>query len=279
MRDVFQRIATHAAEPAAPPATDVDRFWYGLAQPFLGLRTLWRTPSLRRRALVPAAVVLVIAAISVGPWNFVVAPGKAFTRYYATVAGLASLPALLFAGTYAQLAAEAHAVLGLGERAPLTSSFAARLKQLVQGAILVALGVLPFLVLLRLLPIFGHTLALGLSSAWTLHWIVIEALDGARVADPHPGEPSPPWFVAWTEAVHVQEMPAVGRLVRRFGAWVTRLSQPWHDEIALARRHPALAVGFALATAALLAIPVANLLLRPAILVGAVHLRGRLAQR
>ena len=67
--------------------------------------------------------------------------------------------------------------------------------------------------------------------------------------------------------------------MQKFGRLLVRLSRPWVEEVALVARHPSLAVGFGLATAALLAVPVANLLLRPAILVGAVHLRAQLARR
>jgi hypothetical protein len=279
MRETIERIQSHARAPGAPPAGDVDRFWYGVAQPFLGLRTLWNTPRLRQRALLPALVGLVIVAIVVAgrDWD---SPGQVIWRYFATIAGLASVPAVLFANTYERLAAESLPYLGLPERPPLLSTFASRLKQALQGMILVALGVAPLLWVLRHVPILGHPLALLASGAWALHWIIVEALDGARVAEPHVGEPTLPWFAAWTQLPMWDGAPApLTRAVRKFGSILERLSRPWVEEVALVARHPALAIGFGLATAAMLAVPVANLLLRPAILVGAVHLRGRLGRR
>jgi hypothetical protein len=278
MRETFERIQSHARAPGAPPVGEVDRFWYGVAQPFLGLRTLWTTPALRQRALVPGLVVLLIAAlVLLGKHG---SPGELIWRYEATIAGLASVPAVLFANTYERLAADALPVLGLPARAPLLSKLGPRLRQAVQGAILVALGVAPLLWILRHVPLLGHPLAWLASGAWALHWIIVEALDGARVAEPHSGEPQPPWFVAWTQHPTWDQAPApLARAVRKFGQILVRLSRPWVEEVALVARHPALAIGFGLATAAMLAVPIANLLLRPAILVGAVHLRGQLGRR
>jgi hypothetical protein len=277
MRETFERVQSHARTPGAPPIGDVDRFWYGVAQPFLGLRTLWLTPALRHRALFPGLVVLGIAVVVLlGKHG---SPAQLLWRYEATIAGLASVPAVLFANTYERLAAESLPFLGLPAREPLLSTFAARLRQAVQGAILVALGVAPLLWVLRHVPLLGHPLAWLASAAWALHWIIVEALDGARVAEPHSGEPQPPWFAAWTQLPMWEQAPApITRAVRKFGQILVRLSRPWVEEIALVARHPALAIGFGLATAAMLAVPIANLLLRPAILVGAVHLRGRLGR-
>jgi hypothetical protein len=278
MREHLGRIAAHATAPAAPPARDVDRFWYGVAQPLLGLRTLWRTPALRRRALGPVLAVLVVAGlVAVGEEG--VTPDRVLWRFTAAVAGLASMPAVLFANTYARLAADATAGFGFGTPAPLLSSLVGRLGQMLRSAVLIALGVAPLVAVVRVAPLVGDLAVLAVSAAWTLHWIVVEALDGARVAAPPEPAPPAPWFVAWTSSTAWDHVPVVCRLVRWFGRVITRLARPWLEEVALVARHPALALGFGAATAALLAVPVANLLLRPAILVGAVHLRGQLAAR
>lgn len=284
MREHLGRIAAHAKAPAAPPARDVDRFWYGVAQPLLGLRTLWTTPALRARALPPVLVVLVLAGvIAVGEEGLT--PERVLLRYTAVVAGLASMPAVLFANTYARLAAESAAHLGFGAPAPLLTSIVGRLWQMLRSALLIALGIAPLVAVARVAPLVGDLLVVAVSAAWTLHWIVVEALDGARVVAPGEATPAaaaalpPPWFVAWTTAAIWDHVPVVRRAVRWFGRVVGKLARPWLEEVALVTRHPALALGFGVATAALLAVPVANLLLRPAILVGAVHVRGQLAAR
>jgi hypothetical protein len=275
----FARVTTHAREPGAPPADDVDRFLYGVAQPFLGLRVLWSTPSLRQPALFPVLAVLLVAGlVTIGKAS--ASPARILWTYYVTVGTLASVPAVLFANTYARIAAAALPVLGFEARPPILITLRESLKQAVQAAILVALGVAPVLLVLRHVPLLGGMFAWIASAAWALHWIIVEALDGARVAEPHVGEARPPWFAGWTTLPMWDGAPAPLRgAVRKFGRLLVRLSRPWVEEVALVARHPALAVGFGLATAALLAVPIANLLLRPAILVGAVHLRAQLARR
>ena len=55
-----------------------------------------------------------------------------------------------------------------------------------------------------------------------------------------------------------------------------RLSLPWREEIALVEEHPGMMLGFALSTAALLAVPVLNLAFRPIVIIGATHVLGQL---
>jgi uncharacterized protein involved in cysteine biosynthesis len=68
-------------------------------------------------------------------------------------------------------------------------------------------------------------------------------------------------------------------LLTRFARWCDRLARPWREEIAMVEQHPSLMIGFALATAALLATPVLNLLFRPIVLIGAAHVLGRIEHR
>jgi len=278
MRASLARVAHHARTSQAPPEAERERFWYGVAQPFLGMRVLWQWPSLRERAIAPALLVLAVAAVMVMIHRDP-APQNVVLRYYATIVGLASLPSVLFANTYERLAADAMRVFGFGDGVPLLSRLFSRVVRMAQAAILVALGAAPFLFVLQQMPLTGSVFAFVYSGAWSVHWIVVEALDGARVVDPREGEPRVPWFAAWTALPFWESTPAfVRRAVHKFGSVLTRLSKPWSEEIALVARHPGLAVGFGVATAMLLAVPIANLFLRPAVLVGAVHLRGHLAR-
>ena len=69
MSPPWTRIAGHVESPAAPPAADVDRFWYGVAQPLVGLRLLVADAELRRLAAWPILGVLVLAALLA--WFFI----------------------------------------------------------------------------------------------------------------------------------------------------------------------------------------------------------------
>jgi hypothetical protein len=117
---------------------------------------------------------------------------------------------------------------------------------------------------------------------WSLHWIVVDAFDGARVlrpgqtlaqAEADDARPPEPWFVRAIWRIEGQKWRAKRR---GFGGFCDRYSSGWREEIAILSAHPALAVGFGLATAALLAIPGVNILFRPIVTVGAAHLLGQL---
>src|SRR5262249_24213398 len=122
------------------------------------------------------------------------------------------------------------------------------------------------------------------AAIWALHWVVVEAFDAARVLKP--GETladldaaalriRPPWYVRWLFRA-ADRAPIAGRLVSRFARLCDRLSMPWREEVALGEAHPALVLGFALPTAALLAIPVLNLAFRPIVIIGATQIIGQL---
>src|SRR5205807_10352136 len=106
---------------------------------------------------------------------------------------------------------------------------------------------------------------------FSLHWIVVDALDGARTLAPgetladvdraNAAAPSP-WFVRFTLAA-AQHLPAALSVpLGQFARFCDRLARPWREELALAEAHPSLILGFSLTTAALLATPVLNLLFR-----------------
>jgi hypothetical protein len=88
-----------------------------------------------------------------------------------------------------------------------------------------------------------------------------------------------PWFVRAIRLVQRQvpeKLAKLRRPLRMFGDFTDWLAKPWREEIALLESSPRLLVGFALSTAALLAIPGLNLLFRPIIIAGATHLLGHL---
>jgi len=138
-------------------------------------------------------------------------------------------------------------------------------------------------VVLKLVPGLGATLAKVLAALWALQWVVVDAFDDARVMKP--GETQRdldrndrnaprPWFVRFFYGLKNALWGPFGAVAGWFGKIVDRLSVSWREEMAMAEKHPAIAAGFALTTAALLATPVLNLFFRPIIIVASSHVRG-----
>ena len=281
------RAAESAPGVTLPPGEDrLDRFLFGLAQPLLAMRRLLGDGRLLLAALKPAALLaLFCGAIALLKHD----QGESFRdwlhSFYASFALLAPVPSVLLVNHYARLAAEANRALGFGvvvarlQSLPLAGQLA--LRQLV----VVTVAFAPILGLLRSIPVAGKILVWLLGGLWALHWIVVEALDSAAVLEPR-GESeaqSPqrapglrPWFVRVYAWLADWSPPGVSWLLDRFAGLCEWLSRPWQAEIRATRRNPALMVGFALTTAALLATPVLNLLFRPIILIAAVHILGHL---
>jgi len=231
-------------------------------------------------ALVPAVLLAafcaVIALLSDG--------GSFLHRFYTTFAVLAPLPTIVLASHYARLAVQARHAFGFSHVEPCIEPLRRNVGRMVKQAILIAIALAPITALLQLVPGVGWLLVKAVAAVWALHWVVVEAFDSARVL--RPGETladldaaalrvPPPWFVRGL--LHVADrVPVAGRLVRRFARLCDRLSLPWREEIALVEQHPALVVGFALATAVTLAVPILNLAFRPIVIVAASHVLGQL---
>lgn len=278
-RAAFSRFWSFGSRKQAPPPREQapDRVVYGLAQPLLGLRLLLSDPELLREALIPAAWLgafcALVAAISpdgAGFWGWV-------KTFYKTFAVLAPVPSIIFAKHYARLAALVRWRLGFGACAPRELPMVVSLKRAIQQAIVVAIGVIPFAVIGLL---FSKLIIL----AWGVHWVVVDAFDDARVllpgetirsAEAADREAPPPWYVRWFLRA-ADKLPVIGAPLRAFARLCDRLSLPWRGEIALMESNPLVALGFALSTATLLALPGLNLLFRPTILVASSHLLGHL---
>jgi hypothetical protein len=285
-RTALSRLRSFASRTQAPPPREQapDRVVYGLAQPVLGLRILISDPELLREALVPAAWLgafcAVVAAFShhgTGWWDWV-------KSFYKTFAVLAPVPSIIFAKHYARLAAMARWRLGFGPCGPREYSIAVSLKRAIEQAIVIAIGVVPFALIWRVLPGLGILISNAVILVWGVHWVVVDAFDDARVllpgetirsAEAIDRQAPPPWFVRWFRRA-ADRIPVLGRLLRVFARLCDRLALPWRGEIALMEANPAIALGFAIGTATLLAAPVLNLLFRPIILVASSHLLGHL---
>lgn len=307
-RTSWHRLLAFGRAPQPPPdeADVAGSALYGAAQPLLGVRILLSDPELLREALIPAgwlAAFCLLVAVLHGQGGDTSLFGEVKTLY-TTFAALAVAPPILFAKHYAQLAAQVRFRLGFGACGPREGSLWFFAKRSLQSVVLVSLAVAPIAVfrvvttLVDFLPggdlvsrAFQYAAA-ALLGLWGLHWVVVDALDDARVLLPGETVASaeaaaersapPPWFVRafYRGADSLDRAPGVpgfvAGLARRFARACDRLSVPWREEIALLERRRALGAGFALATAALLATPVLNLIFRPIIIVAAVHLLGHL---
>jgi hypothetical protein len=275
----FAAVREHVA-PRPPPAAGFDRVVYGLAQPLLGVRMLATHRNLLEAALVPAALLAGCCAVIALLGH----RGDFLHRFYTAFAVLAPLPSILLASHYARLAVQARHALGFSHAEPCIEPLRRTIDRAVKQALLIALALAPITGLLHLVPGIGWLMVQAAAAVWALHWVVVDAFDSARIL--HPGETladldaaaqrvRSPWYVRWL--LHAAERtPIAPRLVRRFARLCDRLSLPWREEIALVEEHPALMVGFALSTAALLTIPVLNLAFRPIVIVGASHILGQL---
>lgn len=275
------RAALDRAEGPPPARSGAALLAWGLAQPLLGLRLIGRHPGLLRSLILPIAVVLLIAGLSATGQGVDGSPARMALRFYLAVAGLASVPSFLFANRYARLAARAHELLGHGPAEPRILGLVRRVRQIIRFALVVAVPIAPVLWIVGAVPLLGAAVGFAVGAAWTLHWVVVEALDNARVAGaPGATPPEWPWFLAW--AGRPDFSPPHG-LWRRPLAWAARhvraLTSPWHEEAALVAANPAASIGFGLAVAGLLAVPIVNLLFRPAVIVGSVRFMAALRAR
>jgi hypothetical protein len=275
--------AASASSPSAPPESHSDRAIYGLMQPILAARMLFRDRELMRAALLPAVLLAmfcaVVAIVDPPAWT----AAAILKRFYRMFALLAPLPTLLLARHYARLAVVARKKFGYSEALPCYEPFFRTAKRVVKQLVLVAIGILPLTFALHLAPFIGPVLIRVVVAVWALHWIVVDAFDSARTLAPGQtladldamAQRLPrPWFVRLLErgAAH---LPVGGRPLRWFARRCDRLALPFREEVALIEQQPWLTLGFALSTAALLATPVLNLLFRAIVLVGAVHVAGR----
>lgn len=285
-RRQLARLRDHVGEPTPPPDSGrpIDELVWGFAQPLLGLRVLVGHGDLFVRGLIPASLFMLFCVVFVfgrdaeGLWAWVVA-------YYGVLVGAASISPVLFCRNYAKLAAEARRHLDLSRHEPYLRSFRQALGEAFVQALVVGLGVAPWVALISWLPLFGGLWAAVIGWLWLLHWIVVEALDSARtlaldetpetLAQRH-ATLDPPWYSA---AALSQLRPPLGALllpVRLWGIVMARLGRRWRGEVALIEARPWLAAGFGLGASLVLVIPVLNLLFRPAVVVAASHVLGRI---
>jgi hypothetical protein len=298
------RLYARAADDrAALPVSFAERLAFGIAQPIVGIRTLLRNGELLKMGLLPPLLLgafclaLGFLAPAGGRWGIV-------KRFYGAFATLAPLPSIVFAKHYARLAARSRVLLDLGDCEPRLEGVGRSLKRMIHQFVLLSIApvvlVLPIAVLLLILKnlvggpeVIYRTAWLVYATfglVWALHWIVVDALDGGQVlepgqtlaeADAKSRSAPTPWFV---RAVHRIEPSLLSRkklgISKKRGkglaGFCEKYSMLFREEIAFIEQHRAIALGFGLATAALLALPIIDLFFRPIIVVAAVHVVGSL---
>jgi hypothetical protein len=272
----LREAAPVALASSVPPPADrhLRRVAYGLAQPLVGARAMVSDRQLLVAALIPVALL----AGFCGLWTLTElghGPRAALRTFYRTFALLAPLPSVLMASHYARMVVRARRCFAFADAAPRREPIFRALGRAVAQAILIAVAILPATVLLGFIPRVGHDLVRAAAAVWALHWIVVDAFDASRVDGPESPPRRAPWFARALDGAAIH-LPLAGGLLRRFARLCGRLARPWHEELAVVEEHPTLVLGFALTTAALLATPVLNLFFRPIVIIGAVHVLGRL---
>jgi hypothetical protein len=300
VRYALTRIRGFSKVQPPPQGSPTDKVLYGFAQPVLGARILLGDPSLLQEALYPGAILAIVCAIyasfsgsgEVGHWLW-------FKHFYRAFAVLAPLPSVVFANHYARIAAMIRWRLGFGACGPREMPLGMLLMRLARQTAIVAIGIAPFAwAVNEFVPIAGGLISSAALAVWGLHWIVADAFDDAQVC--LPGEtlkqsidrdrqaPSP-WFIRWINlggdrlAEFSKKVPVVGwtlrltgRLMKRFARFCDKLAMDSRGEIAIMENNRYVSLGFGLSTAALLSLPVVNLLFRPIILAAASHLVGQI---
>src|SRR4051794_9655164 len=189
---------------APPPADKKDQALYGFAQPLAGARILLGDQGLLMESLIPAVVLggfcALVASVSheggtaLGWW----------AKFYKVFAIAAPLPSLIFANHYARLAAMVRWRLGFGACGPREMPMTTLVGRLFRQTAIVAVGVMPFVLVPKMIPGLGPLLSSVILSLWGIHWVVADAFDDAQVL--RPGETlkqslandraaPPPWFV------------------------------------------------------------------------------------
>ncbi|WAS92373.1 hypothetical protein [Nannocystis punicea] len=259
-----------------PARRGLAQLGWGLAQPLLGLRVVVREPALLRAAAWPVLLFAGFCAlVALGSEDDL---GGRLDVFLTTLVTLAPAPVILFGKTYRRLAAAARVPLGLSPRTADMPKLRTAIADAIRQAILLGIGLVPVWLAFELIQAFWPAAAPGfvwiawaVTGFWALHWIVVEALDNGHTVDPAAptkdtgDRPADPWFV------RLWQVP----LLRGFSGLLRRLSRPWRRELQLVARHPELALGFGLGVAAMLAVPFVALVFRPAAVVAAVHVLGR----
>jgi hypothetical protein len=304
-REIWQRLRwyTHPGVPLPPAEVPWARFYYGLAQPLLGMRTILRDRGMLGNALAPVIVVLIVCMIVAAGIveeidqderleflaGFDLPTWLAFlVVFFATFASFAPVPPMFFARQYARLAARARTRLGYAPHQPYLKRLRQSIAETIVQTLVIAFGIFPFTVVIAIVPVFGAVCAFVLQLLWTTHWMVVEAFDSGRTLAPGDDVDaavarerslrSVPWFVRIAKELTGTPWRQLLTPVRMVNEITETLVRDWGPELRIVERERALAAGFGVGVLILLAIPGINLLFRPALVVAATNLRAQLEQ-
>jgi hypothetical protein len=196
-------------------------------------------------------------------------------RFYQVFGALAPLPSILFAAQYAQLAADVRRRATGRPAEPHDEPLGESLARLIKQLLLCAAAITPLTFALHLIPTVGTALAKALVAVWALHWVVVNALESARVRGAaEAADDLDSWFVRGARSA-AERVPVLRPATRGWASLCGSLARPWRGELRVMERHPALVAGFALTTALLLCTPVLNLFFRPVVVAASVLLLAR----
>jgi len=287
-RQALEAVRWYADHPeSAPRPEPLHRALWGLGVTLRSARLVLEDRALFRAALLPTALtfggcLLLALVVTAGGDPEEARDGFTFQAFLLSFVALSSMPPTILLRLWLRVATEARRALGLppGED-PFPGVGFLRLavqesvKALRQGAV-VAFGLLPLLVVIRILP-FGRLEAAVLAGAWAFYWIVIDAFELPIEVIPGPRhEAVAPWY----GRLHAR-LGALARPLRPFAAFgrlLDRLTAPWHQEVRFTERHPWETAGFGLAVGAVLAVPVVGLFFRSVAITAATALVGRLGE-
>ncbi len=274
---LVDRLDAWSRSPTPLPAADDRRlhFAWGVAQPLLGLRLLFARRELLLRAIGPVLGFLGVCVLVAGgedglPW---------YAVYYLTLISAAPLSPVVFSRHYARLASAARRHVELPPSEPYLRSGRQILGEAFVQLLVVGVGIAPLAGLVAMVPLLGPMWAALLGYLWALHWIVVEALDAAKCSSELEREPLHadhlPWFARPARWRTQGLQRVLSWPLRAWSSLLRRMSLRWRSEIALIEQHPAMALGFGLGSALLLAVPLLNLVFRPAIVIAATHVWAR----
>src|SRR5438132_6357837 len=239
VRWALSRLRTYTGVQA-PPADPREQAIYGFAQPLLGIRVLLSDRELLLESLYPAGLLAAACAVyasfssGFGDWKW-------FLCFYKAFAALAPLPSFIFANHYARLGAMIRWRLGFGACGPREMPWGLLTGRMIRQALIVAVGVAPFLLVARLLPGIRDFVTSAVLAIWGLHWVVADAFDDAQVCMPgetlrqsieHDRNAPPPWFVRLLNRAASHLPRLLGSPLRWFARLCDKLALDSRGEIA-----------------------------------------------
>ncbi len=281
----LRALAFYAANGEAPPRDgQADRTVWGAGQVLASVRLLFADRRLLSAAIPPTLLTVLGCGLLAALVSRATGDASWFEASFATFLALASMPPTVLQPLWWKLGLQARLSLGAvpgelerpGERW-LRALWREGWKALRQAAV-VAVGLVPVYLLVAVLPLLGHWITVALGVLWAFYWIVVDAFEIPIELQPGKlGEGEAPWFERLLGAAGARSRWLF--LLRWGGRLSGRLARPWRHECAFTERQPGVALGFGLAVAALLAVPVLNVFFRAVAITAATAVLVRAEER